>query len=425
MSTLAPRPRVVIIGGGFGGLYAARALDGAPCDVVLIDRRNHHVFQPLLYQVASAALSPGDIAEPIRGLVAGQDNVTVMMAEVRGVDLAAREVALPDRKVSYDHLILAAGATHSHFGKDAWAPYAPGLKSMADALDIRQRVLLAFERAELATDPNERRRHLTFAVVGGGPTGVELAGALCEIARKTLAQDFKRIDPTLTRVVLIEGGPSLLPSFPEDLRASAQRQLQKLNVEVLLGRRVELIDAEGVVVGEERILTRTVLWAAGVSGVPLARTLGAPLDRMGRVIVEADNTVPGHPEVVVVGDLASQSHTPSGQPLPGVAQVAIQGGRHAAQNLRRVFAGKPTTPFVYKDLGNMATIGRSKAVAQIGRVHLSGYFAWLMWVFIHIIWLAGFRSRMVVLFQWTWSYITWERSARLIHEHDIHAGEGP
>lgn len=419
-SPTSPARRVVIVGGGFGGLAVARALADAPVEITLVDKRNHHLFQPLLYQVASAALSPSEIAEPIRSLLSSQPNVRVMLGEVSDIDVAGRRVKLPDRWVPYDRLVLAAGATHSYFGRDEWAPYAPGLKTMADALEIRQRVLMAYERAELATDANERRRCLTFVVVGGGPTGVELAGALCEIARKTLIEDFRNIDPSLARVVLIEGGDAVLGPFPNELRLKALRQLQKLGVEVLFGRRVSSIDADGVVVGEERILSNTVLWAAGVAGAPLAAKLGAPMDRMGRVIVEPDCTVPGHPEIAVIGDLACFKHTPDGQPLPGVAQVAMQGGARVADNLKRELAGKPSRPFVYKDLGSMATVGRSMAVAWLGRFQFSGLLAWLLWLFVHLISLVGFRSRLVVLFQWAWSYTTWERNARVIHEEDIH-----
>ncbi len=417
----APR-RVLIVGGGFGGLAVARALADAPVEITLIDRRNHHLFQPLLYQVASAALSPGEIAEPIRSLLSTQKNVRVMLGEVVNIDTAARTVGLADRTVPYDRLILAAGATHSYFGHDDWAAHAPGLKTMTDALEIRQRVLMAYERAELATDPNQRRRCLTFVVVGGGPTGVELAGALCEIARKTLVQDFRNIDPSLARVVLIEGGDAVLAPFPSELRIRALRQLQKLGVEVLFGRPVSRIDADGVVVGDERILSDTVLWAAGVAGAKLGAKLGVPLDRMGRVIVLADNTVPGHPDIAVIGDLACFQHTPDGKPLPGVAQVAMQGGARVAENLLAEIAGKPLRPFVYKDLGSMATVGRSMAVAWLGRFQFSGLFAWLLWLFVHLISLVGFRSRLEVLFQWAWSYTTWERNARLIHESDLHIG---
>ncbi len=422
-ATAAPaRPRhVVVIGGGFGGLEAARRLAKLPLEITVIDKRNHHLFQPLLYQVAGAGLSPGDIAEPIRSLLAKHENVRVALGTAQSVDLDRRVVKLADREVAYDRLIIAAGATHSYFGHDDWEKHAPGLKTMADALEVRQRVLLAFERAELARDPNERRRHLTFVVVGGGPTGVELAGSLCEIARRTLIQDFRSIDPSLARVVLIEGGDSLLGAFPKVLRDRALRDLQGLGVEVLFGRPVRAVDADGVWVGEERILSRTVLWAAGVAGVPLAKTLGVPLDRAGRPIVEPDLSLPGHPEVTVIGDLASFSHTPDGKPLPGVAQVALQGGRRVADNIARELKGLPPVRFVYKDLGSMATIGRSKAVAWIGRAQFGGLFAWLFWLVVHLMALVSFRNRVVVLMQWAWSYTTWQRNARLIHEEDIHA----
>lgn len=424
-----PAPKhVVVIGGGFGGLTVARALAKLPLRITVIDKRNHHLFQPLLYQVAGAALSPGDIAEPIRALLAAHENVSVILDSARSVDLAKRSVKISDREIPYDRLIIAAGATHSYFGHDDWEKHAPGLKTMADALEIRQRVLLAFERAELARDANERRRHLTFVVVGGGPTGVELAGSLCEIARRTLIQDFRSIDPSLARVVLVEGGDALLGAFPKVLRDRALRDLQALGVEVLFGRPVRAVDADGVMVGEERVLAHTVLWAAGVAGVPLAKTLGVPLDRAGRVIVEPDLTLPGHPEVAVIGDLASFTHTPDGTPLPGVAQVAMQGGRLVARNLRRELKGQAPERFVYDDLGSMATIGRSKAVAWIGRAQFGGLVAWLFWLIVHLMSLASFRNRLVVLLQWAWSYTTWQRNARLIHEEDIHAdatGEEP
>lgn len=416
--------RVVIIGGGFGGLTVAQTLADSPLQVTLIDRRNHHLFQPLLYQVATAVLSPGDIAEPIRSVLARHKNVNVMLGEVSRIDLDARVAWVGDRPVPWDRLVVAAGATHAYFGHDEWAEHAPGLKTMADALEIRQRVLLAFEKAELATDPDERRRLLTFVVIGGGPTGVELAGALCEIARKTLLQDFRRIDPTLARVVLVESGDAILRSFPEDLRLKALRQLQELGVEVLFGRPVSKVDAEGVVLGQERVLAHTVLWAAGVAGAPVAATLGVPLDRAGRVIVAPDCTVPGHPDVAVIGDLASFSHTPDGQPLPGVAQVAMQGGKRVADNLLRELDGRPPRAFVYRDLGSMATIGRSRAVAWLGRLRFGGLLAWLLWLFIHLISLVNFRDRVLVLTQWSWAYFTWERNGRLIHEGDIRAGEG-
>ena len=420
-----PAPKkIVIIGGGFGGLAAARAMAKLPVEIVVIDRRNHHLFQPLLYQVASAVLSPGDIAEPIRSILAEHKNISVVLGEVQSVDLAGRRVLLEDREITYDRLILAAGATHAWFGHPEWARHAIGLKTMVDALAIRQRVLLAFERAELAHDPDERRRLLTFVVIGGGPTGVELAGALCEISRKTLAQDFRRIDPSLSRVVLIEGTDALLRSFPVDLRLRALRQLQDLGVEVCLGRNVRTIDERGVVLGEERILSDTVLWAAGVAGAPVAATLGVPLDRAGRVLVERDLTVPGFPDVSVIGDLAAFLHAPDGQPLPGVAQVALQGGRLVAKNLAAELAGKPLKGFVYKDLGSMSTIGRSRAVAWIGKLQFGGLMAWVLWLVIHLMALVGFRDRVVVLMQWAWAYFTWERNGRLIHEDDIYALQG-
>jgi NADH:ubiquinone reductase (H+-translocating) len=409
-------PHVVIVGGGFGGVACARGLRGAPVRITLVDRRNHHLFQPLLYQVASAALAPGDIAEPIRALLADQENARVLLGEVVSVDLAARRLRLVDRELPYDHLVLAAGATHSYFGRPDWEAVAPGLKTLDDALEIRQQVLLAFERAEWTADPAERRRLLSFVVVGGGPTGVELAGALSEIARRTLAQDFRHIDPTAARVVLVEAGGGLLQGFADPLRRSAAAQLQRIGVEVRLGRPVVEVDDGGVVLGgdaPERIEARTVLWAAGVAGAPLGRSLGVALDRAGRVEVDPDLRLPGHPEVRVIGDQAAfpASH---GGPLPGVAPAAIQMGQHAARDLRRQLAGQPTTPFRYWDKGSMATIGRSRAVAQIGRLQVSGYPAWLMWLFIHLMFLVGFRNRLLVLVQWSWSYLTWERSSRLI-----------
>lgn len=424
-ATLPKPKRVVIIGGGFGGLEAARALARLPLEITVVDKRNHHLFQPLLYQVAGAALSPGDIAEPIRSLLARHENVRVVLDTARSVDLARRTVALSDREIPYDRLILAAGATHSYFGHDEWEKHAPGLKTLADALEVRQRVLLAFEKAELATDPDERRRFLTFVVVGGGPTGVELAGSLCEIARRTLLQDFRSIDPSLARVVLVESGDSLLGAFPKPLRDRALRDLQALGVEVLFGRPVRAVDERGVLVGEERVLAHTVLWAAGVAGVRLARTLGVPLDRAGRVIVGPDLSIPGHPEVTVIGDLASFSHTPDGKPLPGVAQVALQGGRLVAKNIAAELEGRAPEPFRYKDLGSMATVGRSRAVAWIGRLQMGGVLAWLLWLFVHLMALVSFRNRVVVLTQWAWSYTTWQRNARLIHEEDIVADAFP
>lgn len=412
-------PHVVVVGGGFGGLGFTRRLARAPVRITLVDRRNHHLFQPLLYQVAAAGLSPGEIAEPIRSIVAGQDNVQVRLDEALSVDLPGRTLHMRDGSLRYDHLLLAAGATHTWFGHDEWAPHAPGLKTLDDALEMRQQILLAYERAEWADDPEERRRLLTFVVVGGGPTGVELTGALSEIARHTLSRDFRRIDTAMTRVVLVEAGPTVLGAYPERLRAHALRQLAEIGVEVVTGRPVVGVDAEGVLLGgeggTERIAARTVLWGAGVAGAPLGASLGVPLDRAGRVLVEPDLSLPGHPEVQVIGDLACFAHdTADGRPLPGVAQVAMQMAVLAADNLRARLDGRPTATFRYRDLGSMATIGRSRAIALIGRVQMHGTLAWMMWLTVHLVQLIGFRNRLAVLVQWAWSYLTWERSSRLI-----------
>jgi NADH:ubiquinone reductase (H+-translocating) len=407
------RPRVVIVGGGFGGLYAARALAGADVDVTLLDRRNHHTFQPLLYQVATAGLNPADIAVPIRRIVRSQENVEVLLAEVDRVDLADRRLLLKGgATIGYDHLILATGATHSYFGHPEWERFAPGLKSIEDALEIRKRVFFAFEAAELEQDPARYGEWLTFVIVGGGPTGVELAGTLAEIARKTLARDFRRIDPTSARIVLVEGTPAILAAYVPALQEKAKAQLAKLGVEVRLDARVTGIDADGVLLGDERILSKTVLWAAGVAASPVAASLGVPLDRAGRVIVEPDLTVPGHPEVYVVGDLASL--TQDGKPVPGVARAAIDGGRAAAKNILRALRGEPRVPFRYADLGMLATIGRGAAIADFGRIKLSGFVAWLAWLFIHILFLIGFRNRFAVVFEWALAYLTYDRGARLI-----------
>jgi NADH:quinone reductase (non-electrogenic) len=411
------RPRVVIIGGGFGGLSAAKALGGAPVDVVLLDRRNHHVFQPLLYQVATAALSPGDIASPIRWILRHQPNVTVWLAAVTGIDTAARRVELADGVVPYDYLIVAAGATHAYFGHDDWRPYAPGLKTLEDALDIRRKVLLAFEEAEREQDPAVRRRLLTFVIVGGGPTGTELAGALAEISRHALVHDFRSIAPASARIVLLEGGPAVLGTYPPRLASFAQAALERLGVEVRTGARVTGVEPGRVRVGDEVIEAGTVLWAAGVSASPLGRALGAPVDRAGRVLVHPDLSIPEHPEVFVVGDLAA-FRTGDGGLLPGVAQVALQGAAHAAGNVRRAIAGQPSTPFVYRNLGNLATIGRNVAVADFGWARVKGYLAWLIWVFVHIFNLIGFRNRLVVMTDWAVSYMTYQRSVRLITGED-------
>ena len=422
-----PVPRVVIIGGGFGGLYAARALSRVPVQVTLIDRRNHHVFQPLLYQVASAGLSPGDIASPIRWILRRQRNVDVLLADATAIDPQRRIVLLRGGgEVAYDFLIVASGATHAYFGHDHWRHVAPGLKSLEDALEIRRRVLLAFERAEAAfakaTAPRQpddisRSALLTFVVVGAGPTGVELAGALAEISRQSLARDFRHFDPSSARIVLIEAGPAVLATFPPDLQASARRHLERLGVEVRTSTPVTEVAPGRVRAGGEEIEAETVLWAAGVAASPLGATLGCPVDRAGRVIVQPDLTIPGHPEVFVIGDLASIA-VGEGRTLPGVAQVAIQTGRHAARNIGRAVAGQPHVPFHYRDLGTMATIGRASAVADFGWLHLRGWIGWVAWLFVHILNLIGFRNRLVVLTQWAWAYFSYQRSIRLITGRD-------
>ena len=416
--TASARPRVVIIGGGFGGLNAAKALRHAPVDVLLIDRRNHHVFQPLLYQVATAGLSPGDIASPIRWILRHQRNVEVWLAEATNIDLDHKTVGLSDGQVAYDYLIVSAGSGHAYFGHDEWRPFAPGLKTLEDALDIRRRVLLAFEQAERERDRGRQRRLLTFVVVGGGPTGVELAGALAEISRHALAHDFRTIHPETARIILVEGGPHVLPTYPEPLSAYARRALERLGVAVWTEKLVTKVEAGKVFMGDEMIETGTILWAAGVSAAPVGRTLGVPTDRVGRVLVNDDLTLPGHPEVAVIGDLAV-SHGADGQPLPGVAQVAIQGGEHAAKNISRTLAGQAREPFVYRNLGNLATIGRNVAVSDLPYGRMTGYPAWLFWLFVHIFNLIGFRNRLSVMTQWAFSYLTYDRSVRLITGKDI------
>jgi NADH:ubiquinone reductase (H+-translocating) len=407
-------PHVVIIGGGFGGLKAARSLRRAAVEVTILDRRNHHVFQPLLYQVAMAVLSPGDIASPIRWILRNQRNVEVLLGDVDRVDPAREVVHLVDgAEFGYDYLIVAAGATHAYFGHDDWRPDAPGLKTLEDALEMRRRVLLAFERAERESDPARRRALLTFVIVGGGPTGVELAGALAEIARLSLYKNFRHIDPTSARILLLEGGPTVLSAFPEDLRAAAHRDLERLGVDVRTGTLVTRIGPGLVQVGEERIEADTVLWAAGVAASPLGVSLGAPVDRVGRVLIQPDLTIPGHPDVFVIGDLASLAG-PDGRPLPGVAQVAMQMGVHAARNIVRATEGQPLRPFIYRNLGDMATIGRASAVANLPGMRLKGWIGWLAWLFVHILNLIGFRNRLVVMVQWIWSYFSYQRAIRLI-----------
>lgn len=422
----ARRPRVAIIGGGFGGLQAARALASAPVDVVVFDRRNHHVFQPLLYQVATAGLSPGEISSPIRWILRRQANVTVLLGEVTGIDRESRTLQLADGSTSrYDYLIVAAGATHAYFGHDDWRADAPGLKSLEDALHIRRRVLLAFEEAErCAADPDrgDPEGLLTFVLIGGGPTGVELAGALAEIARHTLRHDFRRIDPSRSSIVLVEGGPRILSTFSEAHSAFAQRALEQLGVTVRTGAMVVGVDDKGVTVrdasgADSRIAARTVLWAAGVAASPLGGTLSAHTDRAGRVQVRPDLTIPERDDVFVVGDLATLAD-PSGRPYPGVAQVAMQQGAQAARNILRRMAGTPTAPFRYRNYGNMATIGRAKAVADFGWLELKGYIAWLAWLFIHVVKLIGFRNRISVMLQWAWAYFSYQRSVRLITDEE-------
>ena len=404
---------VVIIGGGFAGLYAARGLKGLDVRVTLLDRRNHHLFQPLLYQVASAALNPSDIAMPIRSILRHQKNVSVLLADVIAVDVPRRIVKLADGEVSYDYLIVATGATHSYFAHPEWERDAPGLKTIEDALEIRRRILLAFEAAERETDPEKQRAWLTFAVVGAGPTGAELAGALSEIARQTMIRDFRRINPSSARVILIEGRERVLPPYPPSLSAKAAQQLERLGVEIITDAIVTEVNDHEVRIGDRSIPTRTVLWAAGVQASPLAQTLGTPLDRAGRVLVTPELTIPGHPEVMVIGDLAAVTQD-DGTLVPGVAPAAIQEGQHAALAIERAVGGQPLRPFRYNDKGSLATIGRAAAVADLGRIKMSGFFAWLAWLAIHIFFLIGFRNRFLVITQWAWAYLTYQRGARLI-----------
>ena len=406
------RPHVVIIGGGFGGLAAARRLARAPVRITLIDRRNHHLFQPLLYQVATAALNPSDIAYPIRAILRRQKNVQVLLAAAKQIDVAKKTVLLDSGELAYDYLIVATGATHSYFGNDQWAENAPGLKTVEDALDIRRRVYVAYEAAERESDPDKQREWLTFAVVGGGATGVELAGALAEIGLHTLAEDFRSIDPTRVEVLLIEGCDRVLPSYPEKLSAKAKKQLAAMGIEVRLGEYVTAIDETGLDIGDDRVAARTVLWAAGVQGSPLAKSLRAPLDPQGRVVVADDLSVPEHSEIFVVGDLAHVEQ--DGQLVPGVAPSAVQGGKHAADCIARELAGKARADFRYRDKGSLATIGRAAAVADLGRLRFSGFLAWVFWWLVHIMFLIGFRNRFLVIFSWAWSYVTFQRGARLI-----------
>ena len=406
-------PRVVIVGGGFGGLEAAKKLACENVRLTVIDRTNYHLFQPLLYQVATAALSPADIAAPIRAILHKCKNVEVMLAEVQSVDVNTRVVHAGDLAVQYDYLILATGARHSYFGHPEWERFAPGLKSLEDAVEIRRRILLAFEYAEKISDPTARAAAMTFVIVGGGPTGVELAGAIAEIARHTLARDFHHIDPSSARVVLIENDPQVLAAFPEDLRTSAMKQLQDLGVEIRTGMRATDLTEAGVRVGDEFIPCRVKIWAAGNNASFVGKTLCVPVDRCGRVIVNDDLTIPGHPEVQVIGDLANFPRQ-TGQPLPGISPVAMQEGRHAARNVLAMIGGHKPQRFRYWDKGTMATIGRHKAVADLKLVHLKGRLAWLAWLFVHILFLVGFRNRVLVFIQWAWAYFTFDKGARLI-----------
>jgi NADH dehydrogenase len=404
----------VVIGAGFAGLNAAKALSNAPVDVTVVDRKNHHTFQPLLYQVALAVLSPAEIASPVRTVLRRAANTEVLLGEVKGFDLQKRLVRLDDLDLPYDYLIVAAGATHAYFGHPEWEQFAPGLKTLEDATEIRRRILLAFETAERELFARHTPPPLNFIVVGGGPTGVELAGAISDIAAHHLTKEFRSIDPRTSRIILLEGGPRVLPSYPEDLSASAERQLEQMGVEVRTNAMVTNIEDGVVSVGKERIPASVILWGAGVAASSLGKMLGVPVDRAGRVIVQPDLTVPAHPEVFVVGDLASAKRH-NGQPVPGVAPAAIQMGKFAARQIKRLVAGKPREKFEYWDKGSLATIGRSRAVADFpGKIHISGYFAWLSWLFIHLLFLVGFRNRLFVMTEWAWAYLTYNHSARLI-----------
>ena len=407
-------PHVVILGGGFAGLYAAKALRDAPVRVTVVDRRNHHLFQPMLYQVATAGLNPSDIASPIRSILRRSRNTEVLLAEAERADVHGRQVTFTDGAIlGYDYLLIATGARHSYFGNDHWEPLAPGLKSLEDALDIRRRVLLAFERAERETDPVRRHAYLTFVVVGGGPTGVEMAGAVAEIRRYALRRDFRHIDPGEATVMLLEGGPRLLTSYPPNLSDEAKLELRKLGVEVRTEMLVTDIRPGSVAAAGWVIPTQTVIWAAGNTASPMLKTLGTPLDRAGRAIVEHDCTIPGHPEVFVLGDAAAFNHEAGGT-LPGICPVAIQMGDYAARAIEGDLAGRPRRAFTYWDRGQLAVIGRGQAVADIWKLHFSGFLAWLIWIFVHIFFLIGFRNRILVLLQWAWSYAAYGRGARLI-----------
>ncbi len=408
------RPHVLIVGAGFGGLEAAKGLADVPVRITLVDRRNHYLFQPLLYQVATAALSPADIAYPIRSILRRQRNADVVLAEVVAIDPARRQVSLRDgAMLTYDTLVVASGARHAYFGHEDWETRAPGLKNLEDALEIRRRILLAFEEADREASPERRRKLLTFAIVGGGPTGVELAGAIAEIADHVLVDDFRHIDPREARVVLIEAGPRILPSYSPRSSENASEELRRLRVEVRVGEAVTAVDEAGVVAGGLRLEAATVLWAAGVAASRVGSFLGAPVDKHGRVVVQPDLTAPGHPDIFVIGDLALFTHQ-GGQPLPGVSPVAMQQGRHVARAIRERLSGRPAPPFRYFDKGSMAVVGRSAAIAEVAGLKLRGLPAWLAWCALHIFYLVGFRNRFIVMFEWAWSYVSWQRGARLI-----------
>ena len=406
-------PHVVIIGAGFGGLQAAMALGQAAVRVTIIDRKNHHLFQPLLYQVATAELSPADIAVPIRAIVRHQKTTQVIMAEVTGIDVEGRRVLMGERSVSYDYLVLSTGSWHSYFGHDDWGHYAPGLKSITDATDIRRKILLAFEAAELEPDPDKQQALLTFVIVGGGPTGVEMAGAIAELARKSIVKDFRHINSASARILLVEAAPHILATFPDSLARKAQKKLERMGVEIKMGTPVTNVDAEGVQVNGQHIATHTVIWAAGVQASSAGKWLDAETDKAGRVLVLSDLTVPHHSEVFVIGD--SSHIMTSEKPLPGVAPVAMQQGRYVASVIRRRLRGdQAVRPFHYVDKGNLATVGRSFAIADVKNLHLSGFIAWVTWLVVHIFYLIGFRNRVLVMIQWAWAYFTYQRGARLI-----------
>jgi NADH dehydrogenase len=412
--TSVGRQNVVIIGGGFGGLYAAKALANQPVDVTLIDRTNHHLFQPLLYQVATAGLSPGDIAQPIRHILREAQNISVLMAGVETIDPAAKIVRTPTREYPYDYLIVATGARHSYFGNDQWEAFAPGLKSLSDAIELRRRILSAFEFAETTRDETLRDAALTFVVIGAGPTGVEMAGAISELAKRTLVDDFRNIRTKHARIYLLDAAPRVLPGFNPALSKSAEKQLKQMEIEVHVGTKVLNVTEEGVQLEKEFLKTRTVVWAAGNAASPLAKLLDADTDRQGRVMVAEDLSVPRRPEIFAIGDVANFSHQ-TGSPLPGVAPVAMQMGTHTARNILELSQGKKSTPFKYLDKGSMATIGRNRAVADLKVVRFGGVLAWLSWLFVHLLFLVGLRNQMQVFFQWTWAYFTYARGARLIY----------